>query len=274
MNIWSASLLGFIQGVTEFLPVSSSGHLVIGQQMLGWKGPNLFFDVCLHLGTFLAVVVVFRRDIVGLVRGALLLAQRIGKPRRSRPLETEESILLLVVAGSIPTAIIGLLARHYVERLFGSLDAVAVNLVITGCILWITRYARPAVFLQTHTTRWSQAVAVGLAQSLALAPGISRSGTTIAAGLLLGLDREWAGRFSFLLFVPAVAGATFLESLHMSKLTVAWGPTLAGMAIAAITGYIALKYLLHLVKRGRFYIFAPYCWILGLACFIAARTLS
>lgn len=265
MDLLSALVLGVVQGLTEFLPVSSSGHLVIGQHLLGWEEPNIFFDVSLHLGTFVAVVVVFRSEIAELVRGALAFFRRL-IARSTAPLEAAEKMLLLVAAGSVPTALLGLFARHYLEQLFGSVLAVGVNLMITGCLLWLTRNRSTAAHLQVSDTRWGHALWIGLAQGLALAPGISRSGSTISIGLLLGLDRDWSGRFSFLLFIPAVLGAILLEMLDVQYDPAILSSTLAGTIVAGVTGYVALRLLLRIVHRGAFYRFAPYCWAVGLLC--------
>lgn len=264
MNLPSAFFLGLVQGLTEFLPISSSGHLVLGQHLLGFKEPEIFFDVCLHIGTFLSVLVVFREDVLNLIRGGLRFSFN-GNPFKKNRLDLQEKLFLLVVVGTIPTVILGLFARHELERLFASIQAVSVNLLITGTFLWLTRYARPSALRQVPQTRWKDALWVGLAQGIALAPGISRSGSTISSGLFLGLDRDWAGRFSFLLFVPAVMGALILELLRLKTDHIEIGPVLLGTVTAALTGYVALRFLLKILRKGNFYVFAPYCWVVGLS---------
>ena len=263
MDLLSAFFLGLVQGLTEFLPVSSSGHLVLAQHMLGWKEPEIFFDVCLHVGTFLAVLVVFRRDVSDFVKGGFQFAFS-GNPFRKRDLDFREKAFLLVVIGTVPTVIIGLFARHQMESLFASIPAVSFNLLITGTFLWLTRYADSLKDRKILQTRWRDALWVGLAQGLAIAPGISRSGSTISGALFLGLNRDWAGRFSFLLFIPAVMGALLLELLHLEVNEVEILPILLGTVTAGIAGYIALQFLLRLLRRGSFYVFAPYCWTVGL----------
>lgn len=265
MDTLSAVGLGVLQGLTEFLPVSSSGHLVIGQHLLGWQDPNLFFDVCLHVGTFLAVAVVFRHDIALLVRGGLKWLRR---PLSAAPYERDESRRLfeLVLFGTIPTVIIGFAFKDLFETLFASVRAVGFSLLITGTLLWLTRRTGSFRGWGPFDIRFRHAVLVGIAQGLAITPGISRSGTTIAVALFLGFQREWAGRFSFLLFVPAVMGAITLELLKLRGLPDPLGPILWGTAAAAGTGYVALRFLLAVVRRGRFYVFAPYCWALGTVC--------
>ena len=267
MDTLSAVALGVLQGLTEFLPVSSSGHLVIGQHLLGWQEPNLFFDVCLHVGTFLAVALVFRQDILLLVRGGL---GWIRHPLHRGPQTDNEArrIFELVLCGTVPTVIIGFAFKDLFERLFASVTAVGVSLLITGTLLWLTRKTSSSWGSGPWDIRFRDAALVGLAQGLAITPGISRSGTTIAVALFLGFHREWAGRFSFLLFVPAVLGAITLEVLHFRVIQDHWGPVLWGTGVAAVTGYVALRFLLAVVRRGRFYVFAPYCWALGILCLV------
>ncbi len=262
MDFLSAFLLGILQGITEFLPVSSSGHLVIGQCLLGWKEPDVFFDVCLHIGTLIAVVAVFWQEVMDLAMGGLRVALR--PFRRGKLMDSQERMFLLVVVGTIPTVILALFVRHYIEQMFASISAVSFNLIITGTFLWMTRYVPRREPRYVRRTRWRDALFVGIAQGLALSPGISRSGATISAGLYVGLDREWAGRFSFLLFVPAVFGALILESSKINFDAVQVRPVLLGTFTAAVVGYFALLVLLKVIRSGRFYLFAPYCWTLGL----------
>ncbi|SMC22457.1 Undecaprenyl-diphosphatase [Desulfacinum hydrothermale DSM 13146] len=270
MDTLSAVALGALQGITEFLPVSSSGHLVIGQHLLGWQEPHLFFDVCLHVGTFLAVVAVFWKDILQLVRGGLLWVRAPGRAFNPGA-DPAVRVFWLVVVGTLPTAVMGFAFKDLVERLFGSMGAVGVNLLITGTLLWLTRRASTEHGRPESQIRWWEAVLVGIAQGFAIAPGISRSGTTIAVALFLGFNREWAGRFSFLLFVPAVLGAVLLEVLDLGAIPASQtGPIAWGTLAAAVIGYGALRLLLRVVKQGRFYVFAPYCWALGILCLVRA----
>jgi undecaprenyl-diphosphatase len=265
MSLFTAFLLGIVQGVTEFLPVSSSGHLVIAQHLLGWKEPAVFFDVCLHIGTFVAVLIVFHKDVWDLVRGGIrLVLERPFRSQRTNKLDIQEKIFLLVVVGTVPTVFAGLFARHWLESIFDSVPAVSVNLLITGTFLWLTRYARPLIRKPPSLTRGQHALWIGLAQATALAPGISRSGATIAAGLFSGLERDWAGRYSFLLFVPAVLGALILEGAHIQMQNIEILQTILGVFTAALSGYIALRILLKVLRKGNFFVFAPYCWLLGL----------
>ncbi|MBI4776171.1 MAG: undecaprenyl-diphosphate phosphatase [Deltaproteobacteria bacterium] len=262
MNIFHALALGLIQGLTEFLPVSSSGHLVIFQHLFGMNEPELFFDVCLHLGTLLAVCVFVRRELVRIVRSllGLRLAERPFSVRRIGE-DPDLRLLFLVAIATVATAVIALTFRHPFERLFGSPQAVGIALMITGAVLFLSRFANPWKD-NVKSVRVLDALAIGIGQGLAVMPGLSRSGTTITLGLLLKLDRELAARFSFLLFIPAILGATILQ-FDARQLTGRPFPILLGTASAAVAGYLSLQLLMNLVKKGRLWMFAPYCFAVG-----------
>jgi undecaprenyl-diphosphatase len=252
----AAALLGLVQGLTEFLPVSSSGHLVLAQHLLGFTEPQLLFDVSVHVGTLAAVVVVFRADLWSMVKG---LWDRGPQGRRGRRL------LGLVAAGTLPAAAAGILLKDLFESLFAIPAAVGGALILTGCLLMATRYAPPAS-RSLERTGPGRALAVGVGQALAITPGVSRSGATIAFGLFLGLDRDLAARFSFVLSVPAILGALALQLAEVDTASPPpLAPLLVGAAAAAASGYAALKLLLKVVRGGRLHWFAWYCWALGLA---------
>jgi undecaprenyl-diphosphatase len=247
--------LGLIQGLTEFLPVSSSGHLVLGQSLLGIKEPALLFDISVHMGTLLAVLWVFRADFWAMLRGLWAKDDEARQGRR---------LLFLVVAASIPTGIMGLLFKDDFERLFASPAAVGLALLTTGFFLMATRLI-PAGRADLKATGPLRAVIVGLAQGLAITPGLSRSGTTISVGLMLGMERRLAAHFSFVLSVPAVLGALLLHLKDLGpEAQVSMPPLLIGALVACLSGYVALKLLLRIVQAGRLHWFAPYCWALGL----------
>lgn len=249
-----AIILGLVQGLTEFLPVSSSGHLVLGQHLLGLDEPEMLFDVAVHVGTLLAVAAYFWRDLWAMLRGFWGRDEEAERGRR---------LIWLVFVGSVPTAIIGVLFRHDFEALFASVIAVGVALLITGCLLMATHFAPPS---RREIWRFGagRALLVGLAQGLAITPGISRSGSTISVALLLGVDRRLAAHYSFLLSLPAILGALVL---HLKDLgpgqELVWTPLLLGGAVAGITGLVALKLLIGVVQRGGLHWFAFYCWALG-----------
>jgi undecaprenyl-diphosphatase len=215
MNSTEAILLGIIQGLTEFLPVSSSGHLVLFQQIFGLKEAELFFDVCVHLGTLVAVIAVFHREIQNIITALLRLLSLAGQ--KEKILQQVESdpdskMALLIIIGSIPTAVLGFMFHSIADKLFSSSFLIGLMLTVTGLLLWITRRAKPGV-KGTGIEDFSRTKAfiIGIVQGLAIIPGISRSGSTISIGLLLGIDRETAARYSFLLSIPAIVGAGLLS---------------------------------------------------------------
>ncbi|WP_319521818.1 undecaprenyl-diphosphate phosphatase [uncultured Desulfosarcina sp.] len=266
MNTIEAIVLGVIQGLTEFLPVSSSGHLVLFQNLFGLKEPELLFDICLHVGTLTAVLIVFYREILEILTALVQIPIRLRSAGGIANLMARDRSIrmaLLIVVGSIPTAIIGLLFKEITDRLFGSLTIVGCMLLITGMLLWLTRIIRSEGRPVEQTTL-KDAIVIGIVQGLAILPGISRSGSTIAAALFLGVNRTVAGRYSFLLSIPAIVGALVL-SLDTPELhtQIPLGTILAGSVVSAAVGWIALVILLKVVDRGQLHRFAPYCWIVG-----------
>ena len=266
MDIYQAVLLGIIQGLTEFLPVSSSGHLVIFQHLLGLTEPQLFFDISLHMGTLLAVILIYRKEIWGMIAACIKTAGSIGRGEKigvRLATDPDARLLYLIFSGSIPTALIGLALRDAADTLFSSLTLVGIMMLFTGTLLWATR-KQPATGASIEKVSVKKALAIGTVQGMAAIPGISRSGATISVGLFMGIDRETAARYSFLLSLPAIMGAEIL-GLHdalRENVCIDW-VLFSGVATAFITGYIALALLLRIVKQGRFFLFAPYCWSVG-----------
>ncbi len=258
----SAAVLGVVQGLTEFLPVSSSGHLVLFQHWLPVSGDPLAFDLALHLGTLVPVIWVYRADLLQVVsdstrgEGAFL----------SRP---GVRLLMLLVAASIPTALIGLTLEDVFEQLFHNARAVGVAFALTGTLLWFTKKVGKGE-TSAHELPWLRAVFIGFAQGIAITPGISRSGSTIAAGLFLGMEREAAARFSFLLSIPAIGGAFLLKLGDLSLDSLSLTPLLVGVLSSAISGYFALRVLLRLVRTGDFSKFAFYLWPLAIFALVGA----
>ncbi|MEW6266534.1 MAG: undecaprenyl-diphosphate phosphatase [Thermodesulfobacteriota bacterium] len=261
-----AIILGLIQGLTEFLPVSSSGHLVLGQALLGLKEPEIFFDVILHLGTLAAVIILMRRELSDLILEFFRLPRHL-KSRSAAAAAWRERpsfrLLWLVFFGSIPTGLLGLGFKSLFEAMFASTLAVGVGLCLTGVVLAVTGWAKTQGRGLTRF-RILDALAIGLAQGLAITPGLSRSGMTISSGLFLGLDRELAARYSFLMSIPAILGAA---AVHLTQVKFSFFNPVemaAGFIASMITGLLALGILLFIVKRGRLHWFAPYCWLIGL----------
>ena len=251
MSFLEAAILGLIQGMTEFLPISSSGHLVIGQALLGIRVPGVGFEVAVHLATLLSVLLVYRKRIGSLALGAFKL-----DPGAWR-------YVGLLALASLPVAIVGLGLRGAVEGLFEVPEVVGVALLVTGAVLWTTRKALARDPGRKPGVR--EALFMGLAQVVALVPGISRSGVTVVAGLWLGVEAEEAAAFSFLMAIPAIAGAAVLLGpvLSAERGALDLGPLVLGSAVAAVTGILAIKAFVAMLERRSFYRFGPYCWAVG-----------
>jgi undecaprenyl-diphosphatase len=266
MEILRAIVLGLVQGATEFIPVSSSGHLVLVPWLLGWASPGLVFDTVVHWGTLLAVLLYFGRDWLALI-GAWV--RGLFRWDWSDP---EARLMWLLVVGSIPAAIIGYVLEEFFESLFGEPAWVSVFLLITAGLLALSEWLGGKT-RRVGDLRWTDAVWIGLGQAAAIAPGISRSGATMAAGLLLGVQRAAAARFSFLLATPVIFGAGLFKLLDLLAMPDALSqvPVLSvGFATAAFSGYACIWALLRYLQRGRLYPFSVYCSVVGLLCLIVA----
>jgi len=268
VDIIHAIILGVIQGLTEFLPVSSSGHLAVTQILMGFGKSELVLDVCLHTGTLIAILIVFRNDIIDILKSVTRLPQTLEQLKHREKVTGSIWLVVLIICGSIITIIIGLFGERLFIDLFSSIRAVGICFLITGSILWMTKYVNRPVGRTIENMRIRDALTIGFVQGLAIAPGISRSGTTISTALLLGLDRELAARYSFLLFIPAVAGATLLELRHWETSSFSAIAIVSGTISAFLVGYAALKILLNIIERGTFHYFSYYCWVLGASVLI------
>ena len=266
MELYQGIILGIIQGLTEFLPVSSSGHLVLGQIFFGITQSQLTFDISVHMGTLLAVLVVYSSDILAMISSVFgFLSKAVLFKPVSHLVNKDKNLQLagLIVIGSIPTAIIGLVLKQLEHVLFTSEVLVGLMLILTGTILWVSRNYYSSEN-KKNLFGIKKAFFIGITQGLAVIPGISRSGTTIAAGMFIGLDRHTAAKFSFLLSIPAILGAQVLSIKDMINSGLTIDPVTIYATIASfIIGLIALKILLKLVHSGRFHLFAPYCWLIG-----------
>lgn len=265
MTLLQALLLGALQGLTEFLPVSSSGHLVLLQYAFGIHEPELLFDILVHVATLIAVVIFYRRDMWELVQACPGLSA-IFYPARSTPkhhLATTRRLGMLLCIANLPTALIGLTFATQLEQLFAAPWAVGGALLITGCLLWSLKYVTESRH-GIHDIHVGHALLLGVIQGLAIIPGISRSGSTIAAALWCGLQRESAARFSFLMAIPVILGAMLLKSRALGALSGdQMNLVIGGMFTALVVGYIALRFLLQLLMHGNFWRFAIYCWVAG-----------
>jgi len=266
MTILQAIILGILQGVAEFLPISSSGHLVLIPWLLNWDAPGLTFDTTVHLGTLVAVVIYFRKDIGQIVLGVL-------KTLRDRNLDDPFGKLgWLLVVGSVPAALAGYLLNDLFEQLFGTPLLVSIFLLITGGILFFSEKVAQRT-REMESIGWKDGILIGLAQAAAIAPGISRSGSTIAAGLALGIKREAAARFSFLLALPIIFGAWALQFKDALDVGIQSGEMLllaAGFIAALVSGYAAIHYFLTYIRRRSLYLFVWYVWAFGLFMLVMA----
>lgn len=256
MTWWQAVILGLVQGLTEFLPVSSSGHLVLAERLARVHTPGVFVEVALHVATLGSVCVVYGRRMVELARG---LVTGEGDHR---------GYVWLLVLATIPAALVGGLLNDVIEAAFDSLAAVGVAFLFTGVVLWSTRHLVGT--RGTPTTR--SAIGIGLMQALAILPGVSRSGSTVSAALWAGITPQRAAEFSFLMAVPTIAGAALLEARDAvaNAGAAGVGPLLIGCAVALVSGIWAIRFLVALLHRGRFHAFAPYCWAVGVFTLLLA----
>ncbi len=264
MELLKAGLLGIIQGLTEFLPVSSSGHLVIGAELLGFHDQGLAFDVFLHLGTLLAVVAVFYRDLWRMVI-ALCCFWRAWHDDQLRPFLLLDILILL---STVPAVIVGLLFKESIEALFTSTLVVYVMLIVTGLLMLVCGRIDEG----RQSINWWRALVVGCAQACAVLPGLSRSGATIFAGMAVGVPRQEIARFSFLMSIPVIVGATILQGKELLLSPPGdeiWLSLLVGVVCSAVAGYLAIQLLLDVIRRNRLPWFGYYCLsvaAIGLGC--------
>lgn len=247
MELIQAIILGIVQGITEWWPISSSGHLVILEYFFKIK-ENITLNSILHLGSLLVILLVFYKDIFGILKAFFKFNFK----------SREGKLALYIIIGSVMTGVIGILFHDLIISFFSSIKVVAIALLITGCLLFLTQIKRKQRKMDIFDS-----VIIGAMQGAALVPGLSRSGTTISSGLLLGLNRKEAAKFSFLLFIPAVVGAALME-LDFSEFSNNLLPISIGFLCTVIAGYLSLKYLLKIIYNRKFYRFAYYCFIVGL----------
>jgi undecaprenyl-diphosphatase len=250
MSYFEAAILGLVQGLTEFLPVSSSGHLVMAQAFLGVPQPGVFLEVVLHVATMLSVVIVYRQRLVQLLVGGV----------RREPAALR--YIGLLALATLPVALVGLFFRHPIEAAFDAPVITGFMLLLTGIILWSTRYTLARRTEDEPTLL--HALAMGILQVLALLPGISRSGSTIAAGLWTGLRGERAAEFSFLMSLIAIGGAAALQATDLEGAPPVDGPLILGFVVALLAGIAAIKSLVWLIRHQHFHYFAWYVWPAGL----------
>jgi undecaprenyl-diphosphatase len=272
MNLIQAIILGIVQGVTEFAPVSSSAHLVLVPWAFGWPSPGVAFDAILHWGTLTAVMVYFWRDWVRVIKGlfrSLMTRGPWDAQPGSRLADADSRLAWWIIIGTIPAMVLGLAFKDFFESLFSSPPAVGALLLVTALILVLGERAGARARERGRKTGQMNLIdtlLIGLAQAAAIAPGISRSGSTISTGLARGLKRDAAARYSFMLGAPIILGAGLLPLLDLVQaggLRQELPIMVIGFLAAAIAGYVCIKYLLRYLQHGSLYIFAVYCAVIG-----------
>lgn len=265
MSFVDAFWLGLVQGLTEFLPISSSGHLVFAKAFLGLKTPGVVMEAVLHFGTLIAVLVFYREDLLRIVAGAWRAHGRALRLRSLRPLAADPDARLgyLLVAGTVPAAVVGIAFKRQIEALYSSPLESGIELFVNGFILLLAARLAPGR-KAIHDVGVGDALWIGAGQAVAILPAISRSGSTVAAALWRRLDRTTAVRFSFLLSVPAILGALVLELDDIVRVVDgAAGPLAVGALASAVAGYLAIAVFTRAVARGRLAWFAWYCFVVG-----------
>lgn len=276
MDIIQALVTGIVQGLTEFLPISSSGHLVLtssiykfvmGQPLSSGGSEEVFFDIMLHIGTLAAVLIYFWRDIIHLLSVFF-------KSWKNGTLNTnaEAKIPLYIFFGTLATIVTAFPLKDHFESLIYNPAAVGVVLLITGSLLFSTEYISEKLNKKDTLIGWKRSVIIGIAQGLAVAPGLSRSGSTIAAGLATGLDRVTCARYSFLLSIPIIILVGLFHSIELSMIGgfdgFNWPAIIAGTLVSALVGYYCIKYFIIFISRNKLTVFAVYCWIIGISMIV------
>lgn len=272
MTLIQAIILGIFQGISEFLPISSSGHLVILQHFFGIKEGNLFFTEMLHFGTLISIVIVYFNDIIKIIVEFFKMLGSGIKNKKFKIVNDYQKLALLIIIGSIPTAIIGFLFEDFFKNLYSSsILPIGVAFLITGLLLWIAN-KKPHENKKVRNMTILDSLTIGIFQGIAIIPGISRSGSTIVAGLLRGLDRSLATEFSFLLALPATFGAGLFgitDVIKTGSTAVIDGPLIIGILLSTIVGVFAIKFLIKMLKKDKLHYFSYYLWIIGFITIIS-----
>lgn len=248
MNIFEAIIIGLVQGLTEFLPISSSGHLVIIQKILKINSPGNLIEVSAHLGTLLSIILIYKKEIWGIITSL-------------KSSESKKYIFMIVLA-TLPSVVFVLTSKSFIMRLFESVSSVAIALIFTGCILYMSGIK----YYSNKKLSLAKGFLIGISQAFAVIPGISRSGMTISLALLLGVSSKEAAKFSFMLAIPAIFGATILTFLdaQFDQLKIMTTPLVVTALVSFVSGLLALKFLIKILNAGKFYYFSFYCTLIGL----------
>lgn len=248
MNIFEAIIIGLVQGLTEFLPISSSGHLVVIQKILKINSPGNLIEVSAHLGTLLSIILIYKKEICGIITSL-------------KSSESKKYIFMIVLA-TLPSVVFVLTSKSFIIRLFESVSSVAIALIFTGCILYMSGIK----YYSNKKLSLAKGFLIGISQAFAIIPGISRSGMTISLALLLGVSSKEAAKFSFMLAIPAIFGATILTFLdaQFDQLKIMTTPLVVTALVSFVSGLLALKFLIKILNAGKFYYFSFYCILIGL----------
>ncbi|HEY8140804.1 MAG TPA: undecaprenyl-diphosphate phosphatase [Nitrososphaera sp.] len=262
VGILEAIVLGIIQGLTEWLPISSSGHLALAQLALNLEVP-VFYDLVLHLGTLAGVFVVYGKEISCMLRSV------VNQKTAEAPYPQGKRMLWLIILGTVPTAIIGLTFRSFFEYSFYDPLSISIGFIVTGILLLATKFLKPG----NKKLGQVDAILIGVGQGASIFSSLSRSGATIAVGMFRGVEKEQLVRYSFLLSIPAIVGAALIDAISiegqdLGLANIGIESYLVGMAISAVVGYISIRILIRAVVRGRFHLFALYCFAAGIATLI------
>ncbi|QIB26138.1 undecaprenyl-diphosphatase UppP [Caloranaerobacter azorensis] len=267
MSLLKAIFLGIFQGITEFLPISSSGHLVLLQKLFNIDEGNLFFTVMLHFGTLISIFIVYFKDIVNIISEFIGFIIDLLKNKKVVINNEYRKLGIMIIIGSIPTALMGILLEDIFESFYNTTIIIGLALIFTGILLWAAekiKSGKKSIYKMTV----KDALIIGTFQGMAITPGLSRSGSTIVGGLFMGLSKKNATRFSFLLALPATFGASLLElskTLTTNSLSgVSFLMVIVGIISSCITGIFAIKFLIKILEKGKLYYFSYYVWFLGL----------
>lgn len=267
MTIWNAIVLGLVQGIAEFLPISSSGHLSVLQNLFHMstaEDGHMFFDVLLHLGTLISICIVYWRDIVAMFRETIQFFRNSNRPNAARQQLPAARMVLMIIIATLPLFVI-LPINDYVEQLYYHTFFIGIAFLLTGCLLFVSD-KMPAGKRTEKNMRIKDALIIGVCQAIATIPGLSRSGTTITAGMATGLNRDFAVKFSFMMSLPAVLGANILSLVKAVKagIDVSLLPAyLIGMLVAMVSGIFAIRLVKRITSKGKFGSFSYYCWGVG-----------
>lgn len=270
MSIIEAIILGVFQGVSEFLPISSSGHLALLQNLFGLTEGSLFFSTMLHLGTLLSIFIVFFKDIKKLIIESLKMLGDLFKTKKIKIDNDYKKISIMIVIGSIPTALMGIFFEDFIEGLYSSLTSVAIGFIITGLLLLVSEKVGSGK-RKAKDLNFIDALIVGTFQGFAIAPGLSRSGSTIVGALFRGFNKKFATKFSFFLAIPAIFGASliqFIKAVSDKNFIIEPLPIAIGTIFSCITGLFAINILIKLIEKSKLHFFSYYLWVIGIGIIV------